>query len=100
MRTHNRKDFEYVIVKGRARFSRAAYACVITQSTAYADERSIYHIETFYGDNGVETRAKARRYGGAICRGERGIGCYRDQALPSIFSSAGLPKPENQIALR
>ena len=100
MRALNRKDFEYVIVKGRGRFSRAAYACVITQSTAHPDDRAIYHIETFYGNNGVETRAEARRYGGAICRGERGVGRYRDQALPSIFSSAGLPKPEKQIALR
>lgn len=100
MRAHQRKDLEYVIVKAsRVYFSRVGYACVITQSTAYPDERAIYHIETFYGNNGVETRAKARRYGRSIVGGAMVAG-YRNQYLPVEYSSKGLPKPENAIEVR
>ena len=100
MREHFRKDLEYTIVKARrVHFSRVGYACVITQSTAYADERAIYHIETFYGDDGVKTRAKARRYGASICKGALVQG-YRNQYLPVEFPQAGLPKPENAIEIR
>ena len=99
-RVNSRKDLQYIIVKGRAHFSRCAYACVITQSTAYEDERALYHVETFYGNDGVKLRAEARRYGSAIVRGERGVVGYRDQYLPCGFSSAGLPKPEREIQIR
>jgi hypothetical protein len=100
MRVHKRTDFEFTVIKGVPRFSRAAYACVITQSTAYPDERAIYHIETFYGDNGVKVRAEARRYGSSIVKGKRGVAKYRDQYLPSCFPSVGLPKREDQIEVR
>lgn len=99
-RIHKRTDFAYTIIKGRGRFSRVAYACVITQSTAYPDERAIYHIETFYGDNGVKTRAEACRYGRSIVSGYRVPGPYRDQYLPSNFPSAGLPKRESEVEIR
>lgn len=100
MRVHSRTDFQFTVVKGTPRFSRAAYACVITQSTAYPDERSIYHVETFFGDNGVKTRAEARRYGSAIVKGKRGVNAYREQHLSSIFPSKGLPKRESEIEVR
>ena len=100
MRIHQRKDLAYIIVKAsRTHFARAGYACVITQSTAYPDERAIYHIETFYGNNGVKTRAAARRYGRSIVDGAMVSG-YREQYLPVAFSSRGLPKPENRIEVR
>ncbi len=44
MRVHSRKDFAYHIFRGNPVFSRAAYACVITQSTAYPDEVKIREI--------------------------------------------------------
>ena len=99
-RIHQRRDLAYIIIKGRAHFNRCAYACVITQSTAYPDERAIYHVETFFGDNGVKLRAAARRYGSEIVKGLRRPGPYREQYIPSNFPSAGLPKRENQIEVR
>ena len=100
MRVHKRTDFQFVVLKGVPRFCRAAYACVITQETAYPDERALYHIELFYGDNGTKVRAEARRYGSAIVRGKRGVATYRNQYLPTGFPSAGLPKREDQIEVR
>lgn len=100
MRVHSRTDFQYIIVRGTGHFCRAAYACVITQSTAYDDERAIYHVETFYGDNGTKVRAEAARYGRAIVSGKRGVAGYRNMYVSSIFPRAGLPKPENEIAVR
>jgi hypothetical protein len=100
MRVHSREDFEYIIIRGRGRFCRAAYACVITQSTAYADERAIYHVETFYGDNGTKVRSDARRYGAAIVKGKRGVTGYRNSYLPAGFPRDGLPKREEEIEVR
>lgn len=100
MRVHSRTDFEYMIIRGNPAFCRAAYACVITQSTAYPDERAIYHIEYFYGDNGVKTRSEARRYGAAIKSGKRGVIGYRTTYLNSRFPKTGLPKPEQEIEVR
>lgn len=100
MRVHSRTDFEYMIIKGAPRFSRSAYACVITQSTAYPDERALYHVQTFYGDNGVKLRAEARRYGSAIVKGKRGVSGYRDQYLPTCFPRTGVPKREDEIEIR
>jgi hypothetical protein len=100
MRVHSRTDLQFTIIKGTPRFSRSAYACVITQSTAYPDERALYHVETFYGDNGVQLRAEARRYGSAIVKGKRGVSGYRNQHLATCFPSAGLPKRENEIEVR
>lgn len=100
MQVHSRKDFQYIIVKGNPAFCRAAYACVITQSTAYPDERAIYHIEYFFGQNGTAARSEARRYGSAIVSGKRGVSTYREQYLTSRFPRAGLPKPEAEIAVR
>ena len=100
MRVHQRKDLENTIIKAnRVYFSRVGYACVITQSTAYPDERSIYHIETFYGDNETKVRAKARRYGREIVGGALVAG-FRNQCLPVEYSRRGLPKPENAIEIR
>ena len=99
MRIHERKDLQYVIVKGRAYFTRAAYLCVITQSTAYPDERAIYHVESFFGNNGVKTRAEARRYGASIVKGMR-LPQFRDQYVPHNFPRAGLPKPEKEVCVR
>lgn len=45
-----------VIIKGTPRFSRASHGVVCIQSG------EVIHVETFYGDNGNATRAKARRY--------------------------------------
>ena len=101
MRVHNRKDFEFFIIKGRAYFSRAAYACVITQNTAYPDQRAIHHIETFYGDSGVKARAEARRYGRAIVTGKRGVGGFREQYLSHNFPPpADMPLAEKHIVIR
>lgn len=100
MRVHKRTDLEFLIIKGSPRFSRAGYACVITQSTAYPDERAIYHVATFYGDNGTKVRAEARRYGSAIVKGKRGVTGYRDQYLPVAFPRDGVPKRENEIEIR
>lgn len=100
MRVHSRKDFEYIIVRGNPAFCRASYACVITQSTAYPDERAIYHIEYFYGDNGTRVRSEARRYGSAIVSGKRGVAGYRNVYLNSRFPKTGLPKPETEIEVR
>jgi hypothetical protein len=100
MRIHNRTDLKYIVIKGRAAFYRCAYACVITQSTAYQDERALYHIETFYGQNAIKTRAAAMRYGSAIVRGRKLPGPYRDQYLPHNFPRDGLPKRENEITIR
>jgi hypothetical protein len=99
-RVHSRTDFQFEVVKGYPRFCRAAYAVIITQSTAYPDERCLYHIETFYGDNGVKLRAEARRYGRAIVTGKRGVERYRDQYLPTIFPYKDLPKRENEVEIR
>ena len=101
MRVHNRRDLRCSIIRGRARFSRVAYACIITQATAFDDERAIYHIETFFGDDATKVRAQARRYGGMICRGERGVCGFREQTLSTIFPRpADLPKPENKVDVR
>jgi hypothetical protein len=96
---HKRTDLQYTIVKGKPSFSRVAYACVITQATACPDERSIYHIETFYGADGVKIRAEARRYGSAIVRGFRLPSGFREQYLPHNFSSEGLPKPPRLLSI-
>jgi hypothetical protein len=100
MRVHSRDDLQYIVVKGRPIFSRAAYACVITQSTAYPDERAIYHVETFYGADGRKIRAEAMRYGRAIVSGKRGVCGYRSQYLPCQFPKAGIPKRESEIEVR
>lgn len=100
MRVHKRTDLKYLIMKGRPRFSRCAYACVISQSTAYPDERSIYHIETFYGDDAIKTRAQARRYGSSVICGARLPGPFREQYLPSNFPRDGLPKREMEIEVK
>lgn len=97
---HKRTDFQYCVVKGRGTFSKAAYACVITQSTAYPDQRSIYHIECFYGHDGVKARAEARRYGSEICNGFRGVVGYRNDYLPHNFPRDGIPCRERDIAIR
>ena len=94
-----RRDFRYHILRGDPAFSWAAYACIITQSTAYPDERAIYHIECFFGHNATETRAKARRYGSAVCRGWIASG-GRNQRLPHIFPAFTEAKPEREIATR
>lgn len=99
-RIHSRTDLQFTVIRGHGYFCRRAYACVITQSTAYPDERAIFHIETFYGDDGVKLRAEARRYGSAVCKGRRIPGPYRSQHLPHGFPSQGLPKREDQIAIR
>jgi hypothetical protein len=99
-RVHSRKDFEAIIIKGSPRFARCAYACVITQSTAYPDERALYHVETFYGEDGRKVRSEAQRYGREITSGKRGVCGYRSQYIPSNFPRAGLPKPEDQIEVR
>jgi hypothetical protein len=99
-RIHERRDLQFQIIKGWARFSRAAYACVITQSTAYDDQRAIYHIETFYGSDGRKLRAAAMKYGRDVVTGRKLPGPYRDQHLPSGFHSFGLPPREDQIEIR
>ncbi len=98
-RVHSRTDFQAHIIKGRPRFSRAAYAVVITQATAYPDERCLYHVETFYGDDGRKVRAEAARYGSAIVKGKRGVAGYRDQSLPTGLGRCPWPK-ENEVAVR
>ena len=99
-KAHSRTDLQYRVIRGSPRFSRVAYACVITQETAYHDKRAIYHIETFYGENGVKERAAARAYGSAICRGKRRVAGFREQYLPSGFPGEGLPKMEKDIQIR
>lgn len=99
MRVHTRKDFDYIVIRGRGAFSPAAYACIITQSTAFEGIRSIYHIETFYGENGTKVRAEASRYGSAIKRGLRGVRGFREQYLPSHFPAKGLPPREDQVEI-
>lgn len=99
-RVHNRTDLKYTIVRGRSYFTRAAYACVITQSTAYPDQRAIYHVRTFYGDNGTAVRAEARRYGSRVCRGLANVGGFRNQNVPSGFDTAGLPPRERDVVVR
>jgi hypothetical protein len=98
-RVHERTDLQYVIVKGRAYFTRAAYLCVITQSTAYPDGRAIYHVESFFGNDAIKIRAEARRYGASICKGAR-LPIWRDQYIPHNFPRAGLPKPEKEVCVR
>ena len=98
-RVHERKDLAYVIVKGRAYFTRCAYLCVISQSTAYPDERALYHTEAFFGNDAIKTRAEARRYGASTVKGLR-LPQYRDQYVPTNFSRAGLPKPEKEVCVR
>ena len=98
-RVHNRTDLQYIIVRGIPHY-RVAYACVITQATAYDDERAIYHVEKFFGRDGRKVRAEAMRYGSDICKGKRGVVGYRSMYLGTAFPSAGLPKPEDQIEIR
>lgn len=90
-RVHSRTDFQYHVIKGVPRFSRAAYAVVITQATAYTDIRAIYHVETFYGHDGRRVRSEAARYGSAIAKGKRGVAGYRNQSLPHGFGKCPWP---------
>ena len=99
-RVHNRTDLQDIIVRGTPHFSRVSYACVITQATAYDDERAIYHVEKFFGRDGRKVRAEAMRYGSDICKGKRGVVGYRSMYLGTTFPSADLPKPEGQIEIR
>lgn len=99
-RAHKRTDFQYIIVRGQPAFSRVAYACVITQATAYDDERSIYHIELFFGRDGRSVRGEAMRYGSDICHGRFGVAGFRRTDMPHNFPSAGLPKPEQDVEVR
>lgn len=98
MREHQRRDFEYIILKGRGRVSgNPAYACVITASTWSPAYRVVQHIKTFYlgershdGHGQMLTarqlRDAARRYGGRVKRGQSAAsGGYRDTFLPSTF---------------
>lgn len=100
MTSHKRTDFQYIIVRGQPAFSRVAYACVITQATAYDDERSIYHVEKFFGRDGRTVRGDAMRYGRAIVSGKRGVDGYRSTYLGTTFPAAGLPKPEQDVEVR
>jgi hypothetical protein len=97
---HKRKDFEYSILRGRGAFCPAAYAVIITQSTAYPDERCLYHIEFFYGQDGRTVRSEAMRYGRKVVTGKQTPGPYRNQHLTSGFHCPDLPKRENEVEIR
>jgi len=98
MRIHQRKDFDYLILKGIGRVSgRPAYACVITAATWSPAYHMIHHIRTFYlnehsGDGhgqmltARQVRDAARRYGGRVKRGQSYASAgIRDTYLPSTF---------------
>lgn len=93
---HTRKDFRYIILRGKPHFSRAAYACVITQETTHG--RAIYHIETFYGSNARTVRAAASRFGRTICSGQSLPG-LRTFHLPHNFPSCPFPS-EREIGAK
>ena len=98
-RVHDRTDLTYEVRPCRAYFTRRAYACIISQSTAYADQRALYDVVRFCGNDGRKVRAEAMRFGALTCRGLR-LSRWREQRYPGGMDLTGLPLPERDIQLR
>jgi hypothetical protein len=78
-------DLSYIVVKIKPHFNRAGHILVL-----YRHDREgnpyIYHVESFYGADGIVTRSTAMRRG-------RNIVTYKEQiSLRSIDLSAGWKK--------
>jgi hypothetical protein len=69
-------DLHYVVIKCQTFFARAGHATVFYRHDKDG-RKFIYHVANHYGENGRDTRARARRHGRDIVTRKLSMG-YRN----------------------
>jgi hypothetical protein len=83
-------DLHYVVIKCRTFFARAGHATVFYRHDKDG-RRFICHVANHYGEDGRDTRARARRHGRDIVTRKLSIGYRNLTDAAMIAPPSGLP---------